>query len=139
MYSNLNLPEKQLYGVMNKENKPKRKTRVPQWFFAVFFKHGVLYSFLLSIVIFAIYMIGSIPDPGFSDWLLFLLLWLLWYSSLLLCVFSIFAMGFRVHRLVYRPSLRNIFGLFIYFIAGLFGAALTILNSFIVAAARGNI
>ena len=126
-------------GSPQKTGKPGRKKRVRRWLFALFFKRGVLYSLILSVVIFVLYIIGSMPDPGISDQLLFLLLRLLWYSSLMLCVFSLFTLGLRVRRLVYRPSLRNALSLFFYFVTGLFGAALVIFNSFIVAASRGNL
>jgi hypothetical protein len=77
------------------------------------------------------------PDPGFSDRLLFLLLWLLRYSALLLCAFSLFALGFSVHRLVHRLSARNILALFFYFATGLLGAGFAMLNSMIIATAGG--
>jgi len=120
-------------------NKSERKNRVRQWIFALFFKHGVLYTLAFSIIVFALYMIGSMSDPVFSDDMLFFLLRLLQYSSLLLCVFSLFSLGAKVRRLVYHPSLRNFVGLFLYFIAGLFGAALAMFNSFIIVASKGNV
>ena len=119
--------------------KNERKNRVRQWVFSFLFKHGVLFSLILSMLIFAVYVIGSIPDPGISDDTLFLLLRLLWYSSLLLFIFSLFAVGIRVRRLVYNPSLRNIVGLFLYFAAALLGAGMAIINSLIVAASVGNV
>jgi hypothetical protein len=99
----------------------------------------VFYSLIATVAIFVLYIIAGIPEPGISDRSLFLLLRLLWYSSILLCVFSLFAMGLKIRRLVFRPSLRNIVGLFLYFLSGLFGAALAIFNSFIIAASSGNL
>jgi hypothetical protein len=98
--------------------------------------HGTL---ALSLTIFAVYLVGSMPDPGFSDRLLFLLLRLLRYSSLLLCAFSLFALGFSVHRLVHYPKLRNILALVAYFAVGILGATFAMFDSFIVAAAEGNV
>ena len=114
------------------------KSQVRYWIFALLFKRGVLVFLGLTLIIFAIYIIGSIPDPGFSDRALFLLLRFLWYSSLLLCFFSLFSMGYKVRHLVNRPSLRNALEVFLYFIAGVFGAALAIINSFIIVASGGN-
>ena len=108
-----------------------------RWIFSDFARRGLKYTLVLTLVIFAVYLAGSIPDPGFSDRVLFLLLQMLRYSSLLLCAFSLFAMGFSVHRLVYNPSIRNVLKLLVYFITGLFGAGLAMLNSFIIAAAGG--
>ena len=108
-----------------------------QWIFAGYMRIGVRVTLVLSLIIFAIYMIGSMPDPGFSDEFLFMLLQSLRYAALILCVFSLFAMGFGVHRMVYHPGIRNFFGLLFYFSTGVLGAALAMLNSFIVAAAGG--
>ena len=108
-----------------------------RWIFADLVSKGLKYTLVLTLGIFAVYTAGSIPDPGFSDRLLFLLLRLLRYSSLLLCAFSLCALGFSVRRLVYNPSLRNAFGLLVYFLIGLLGAGLAMLNSFIIAAAGG--
>jgi hypothetical protein len=109
-----------------------------QWFFASFARKGVRAALIISCIIFAVYLGGSTPDPGFSDRLLFLLLWLLRYSTLLLCAFSLFALGFSVHRLVNHFCLRNILGLFFYFTTATLGAGFTMLNSIIIAAAGGN-
>jgi len=129
---------------INIDNEPEpeiqeRKERVRKWIFALLFKHGVMYTLAVSIVLFIIYMIGSIPDLGVYDRYIFLLLRLLWYSSLLLCFFSLFAMGAKVRRLVHNPSFRNVLGLFFYFFTGLLGAGLAIINSLIIAASAGNL
>jgi hypothetical protein len=87
------------------------------------------------LAIFALYTGGSVPDPGFSDRLLFLLLRLLQISSLLLCAFSLFFLAFSVRRLVYHPNLRNTLWLIAYFFTGILGAGLAMLNSLIFAAA----
>ena len=119
--------------------KTGHRERVRRWIFALLFKHGVLYSLALSVIIFTAYMIGSMPDPGISDRILFILLRLLWYSSLLLCFFSLFAMGAKVRHLVYYPSFRSAVSLFLYFAAAILGAALAIINSFIIATTGGNV
>ena len=120
-------------------NRPRLRKIIRHWIYSVLFRKGVFYSLIITLAIFALYIIGSLPDPGIPDHLLFLLLRLLWFSSLLLCIFSLFAMGHRVRRLVYHPSLRNILGLFRYFLSGLLGAGLVMFNSFIIAASSGNV
>ena len=112
---------------------------VRRWIFPGFARRGVRYSFALSLFIFAVYMAGSMPDPGFSDHVLFFLLRMLRYSSLLSCAFSLFAMGFSVRRIVHRPNLRRILGLLLYFTTAIISANLVIFSSLIVAASEGNI
>jgi len=110
-----------------------------RWIISGFVRNGVLFAFILSIAIFVIYMAGSMPNVGFSDNVLFLLLRLLRYSSLLLCAFSLFAMGYSVQRMVNKPGVKNALNLFLYFLAGLLGAGLAMLYSFIAAASEGNV
>jgi len=110
-----------------------------RWIFAGYARKGVRISLALSFAIFAVYLFGSVPDPGFSDRLLFFLLRLLRYTSLMLCAFSFFSLGFSVHRLVHFPGLRNTLILFFYFVVGILGAFLSMLNSFIVVATGGNV
>ncbi|MDR0495956.1 MAG: hypothetical protein LBG95_10080 [Treponema sp.] len=109
-----------------------------RWIFAGFARKGVRAALALSCIIFAVYLGCSMRDPGFSDRLLFLLLLMLRYSALLLCAFSLFALGFSVHRLVHHVSARNILGLFFYFAAATLGAGFAMLNSMIIAASGGN-
>ena len=125
-------------GNLGKAVRREPKKIVRYWIFSLLFHRGVLFSLALTIILFAIYLFGSVPDPGFSDSILFLLLRLLWYSSLLLCFFSLFSMGNKVRRLVNRPALRHVIGVLLYFAAGIFGAGLAIINSFIIAATGGN-
>ena len=115
------------------------RKRGRRWIFAGYARKGVHVSLALSLAVFAVYLFGSIPDPGFSDRLLFFLLRLLRYTSLMLCAFSLFAMGFSVHRLVHFPGLRSALNLFFYFVVGLLGAVLSMLDSFIVVATGGNV
>ena len=84
-------------------------------------------------------MAGSIPDPGFPDRVLFFLLGVLRYSSLLNCAFSLFAMGVSVRRLVYQPSFRNVVGLLLYFGTAILGANLALFGSLVVAVTEGNV
>jgi hypothetical protein len=109
-----------------------------RWIFASFARKGVKAALALSCTVFAVYLGGSMPDPGFSDRLLFLLLWLLRYSALFLSALSLLAMGFSVHRLVHHVCVRNILGLCLYFAAAILGAGFAIFNSMIIAAAGGN-
>jgi len=110
-----------------------------RWIISGFVKNGVLVTFGLSIVILVIYMAGSMPDTGFSDNALFMLLRLLRYSSLLLCAFSLLAMAYSVQRMVNNPGIRNALRMLFYFIIGILGAGLAMLYSFIVAASEGNV
>jgi len=110
-----------------------------RWIISGFVRNGVIAASGLSLVILALYMGGSMPDTGFSDNTLFLLLRLLRYSSLLLCAFSLFAMAYSVQRMVNQPGIKNALRLFIYFIIGLLGAGFAMLYSFIVAASEGNV
>ena len=126
-------------GNRQKKNKPHFRKIIRHWIYSVLFRKGVFYSLIITLVIFTLYFIGGLLDPGIPDRLLFLLLRLLWFSSLLLCIFSLFAMGHRIRRLVYHPNLRNTLGLFRYFLSGLLGAGLVIFNSFIIAASSGNV
>jgi len=110
-----------------------------RWIISGFVRNGVLFALLLSIAIFILYMVGSLPDMGFSDNTLFLLLRLLRYSSLLLCAFSLLSMSYSVQRIVNNPGLKNALILFSYFIIGLLGAGFAMLYSFIAAASEGNV
>jgi len=110
-----------------------------RWIISGFVRNGVIVIFGLSLAILALYMAGSMPDTGFSDNTLFLLLWLLRYSSLLLCAFSLLAMGYSVQRMVNKPGIKNALRIFVFFIIGLLGAGLAMFYSFIVAASEGNV
>jgi hypothetical protein len=107
--------------------------------FSEFVMYGVRYAFAFSIVIFVLYTAGSMPDPGFSDRLLFFLLRVLRYSSVISCAFSLFAMGFSVHRMVYKPSLRSLLKILVYFLTGIISAGFSMLDTLIIAASEGNV
>ncbi|MCL2763037.1 MAG: hypothetical protein FWD36_07535 [Treponema sp.] len=117
--------------------KLRQKRPFRRWIFSKYARRGSYVALALSLIIFTIYLIGSITDPGFSDNTLFILLHMLRYASLLLCAFSLFAMGFTVLRLVNRPCARYILALCFFFAAGVFGAGLAILNSLIIATVGG--
>jgi len=117
----------------------EKKLSLLRWVFADYAKKGVQVNLILSLIIFAMYLVGSLPDPGFSDYLLFVILRALRYASLLLLAFALFSLGFSVHRLVHFPRLRNALGLLFYFSVGMLGAILAMLDSFMVAAAGGNV
>ncbi|MCL2139974.1 MAG: hypothetical protein FWH41_10660 [Treponema sp.] len=123
----------------NRRKKAETEETAPRWFLVGFIKKSVISAFILSMVIFIIYLYGSIIEPGFSDETIFLLLRLLQYSSILLCAFSLYALGFRVHLLVNHPSRRAVFGLVIYFFTGLLGAFFAVLNTLIFAVTAGNV
>jgi len=110
-----------------------------RWIFAGYAKKGVRISLALSLALFAVYLLGSASASGFSDRLLFLLLRILRYTSLLLCAFSVFSMGFSVHRLVHFPGIRGVLSLFFYFFVGLLGAIFSMFDSLIVVATGGNV
>jgi hypothetical protein len=122
------------------ERKEKWKDVIQRrWIVSGFVRNGVLATLGLSLAIFALYLIGSIPDTGFSDNALFLLLRLLRYSSMLLSAFSLFAVGYSVQRMVNHPGIKNALRLLIYYIIGLLGAGLAMLYSFIAAVSEGNV
>jgi hypothetical protein len=108
-----------------------------RWIFSEFIRRGAYTALALSLGIFISYFIGSILDPGFSDNALFALLHIMRYTSLLLCAFSLFALGFSVYRLVNRPCVRYVLALCFFFATATFGAGLAILNSLIIATAGG--
>ena len=110
-----------------------------RWIFGGYARMGVRVCLPASLAVFAAYVIGSLPDPGLSDDALFFLLRILRYMSLLLCAFSLFAMGFGVRRLVHDPGARSVLNLLFYFFAVIISALLSMLDSFIVIATRGNI
>jgi len=110
-----------------------------RWIFAGYTRKGVRVSLAVSLAVFGVYLIGSIPDPGFSDSLLFFLLRLLRYTSLMLSAFAFFSLGFSVHRLVHLPCLRSVLSLIFYFAVGILGAFFSMLDSFIVVATGGNV
>jgi hypothetical protein len=99
---------------------------------------GTLASLVFCGFMLLLYTAASLPDPGFSDGVVFMLLRLLHYASLLLCLFSLGALALAVHRLVLGPSLGHVLRVCGYFISALAGAGLSMLNSFIVAATGGN-
>ena len=120
----------------NMDNSVKQGRR---WIFASYARKGVYLFLVLSLAVFAVYLFGSVPDSGFSDRMLFFLLRLLRYTSLLLCAFAFFSLGFSVHHLVHFPGLRNVLVLFFYFTIGIAGAILSMLDSIIVVATGGNV
>jgi len=122
------------------DTKEKWKDAIERrWIVSGFVRNGIIASLCLSIALLVVYMAGSVPDTGFSDNALFLLLRLLRYSSLILCAFSLFAMGYSIQRMVNHPGIKNLLRIFLYFLVGLFGAMLAMLYSFIVAASGGNV
>ncbi|MCL2042925.1 MAG: hypothetical protein FWG89_02165 [Treponema sp.] len=121
------------------QNIPQKNEKVRRWIFSDIARVGVRYVLIFSIIIFTVYTAGSMPDPGFSDRLLFILLRILRYSSLTSCAFSLFALGFSVQHLVNNPSLSNFFRIFIYFFTGILSAVLAMLDSFIIVATEGNL
>ena len=108
-----------------------------RWIFAALVKRGVLSSLTLSLAIFAVYLAGSIPDPGFPDHTLFLLMHILTYTSLLLCASSLLALSFSVYHLVYFPSVHSVLWLCFYFFTGILGAGLAMFNALIFATTGG--
>ena len=124
---------------MEDTNNGGEKGKARRWIFSDFIRKGVHYALILSLGIFTVYTVGSIPDPGLSDRILFFLLKVLRYTSLINCAFSLFALGFSVHKLVYYPHPRHILSLCFYFITALVGAILSMLDSLMLAASEGNI
>jgi hypothetical protein len=117
----------------------KKKPWNRRWIFSDLVTKGVRAALVLSLTIFAVYLTGSIPDPGLSDFMLFLFLRLLRYTALVLCALSLFALGYSVRRMVLSPSWRNSLSLLFYFSTGLFGAILAMLDTLIIVATVGNV
>jgi len=101
-------------------------------------KTGVRYALILSMIFFVLFMASSMYPPGVPDAFLFALLRLLRYSAVLLCVFSLVALGFGVHRSVHAPGVRNVLGILRYFFFTLLGAILVMFSLLIVAMVGGN-
>ena len=120
-------------------SKPEKGEKVRRWIFSDFFRKGLRYTLALSLFIFVLYTAGSMPDPGLPDRILFFLLKMLRYSSLISCAFSLFVLGASVRRLVYHPSLRSALGLLLCFVISILSASLAMLDSVIVAATGGNV
>jgi len=126
----------------NQEKGRNKKFKLPnkhfyKWFIPNFVKKGVVTTLIASLMIFGIYLFGSMLNPGFTDGALFFLLDLLYYTSLILLVLSLFALGLRIHLLVYNPGARAVLGLFTYFFSGVLGAFLAMLSSLIEAISSG--
>jgi hypothetical protein len=99
---------------------------------------GLIASLALSAAALALYALGSMPEPGFSDRTLFTLLRVLRYVALFVIVFSLCALVFGVRLMVRRPRIRYALCIGLYALCGIFGLALVILTAFIVVAAGGN-
>ena len=99
---------------------------------------GVRYSLALTGFFLILFMAGSMYPPGVPDALLFGLLRLLRYSAAALCVLSLVALGFGVHRSVYAPGVRNALAVLRYFFFALLGAVLLMFSLLIVAMVGGN-
>ena len=121
------------------ENKSEITFLGRRWIFSEFIRQGVRYALIFSLGIFALYTGGSLPDPGFPDRVLFLLLRVLRYSSLVSCAFSLFALGYSVRRMVNNPNMRNLLALGLSFFSAILGAGLAMFNSLVIAATEGNI
>ena len=122
---------------MSDEYSTQSKRRKRRHWVYHFIRNGFLSTLAVSVIVFVTYLTGSTLDRGFSDNMLFLLLRLLRYSSLLLSAFSVIAMGFSVVRLVYRPRVGITLLLIFCFITGILGAGLAILSSLIIATTGG--
>ena len=95
-------------------------------------------SLALSAAVLALYVLGSMPEQGFSDQALFALLRILRYLSLVVIVCSLCALVFTVRLMLRRPRIRCALRIGLYALCGIFGLALVILTAFILVAAGGN-
>jgi len=105
--------------------------------FPLLVKTAVRYALSLSILFFVLYMAGSMYVPGVPDPLLFALLRLMRYSAFLLVVTSLIALGFGVHRLVYKPCPRTCLSTLLYFFLTLLGAVFVMFSQLIVEMVAG--
>ncbi|MCL2193596.1 MAG: hypothetical protein FWB78_09405 [Treponema sp.] len=122
-------------GPVEPEPEPKRPFQLRN--FPLIVKTAVRYAVSFSVIFFVLYMAGSMYVPGVPDTLLFMLLRLLRYSGFLLIVFSFIALGFGVHRLVYRPCARTVLSTLLYFFLILLGAVFIMFSLLIVEMSAG--
>ena len=104
-----------------------------------FVNKALVFSLVLSAFILAFYILsGVLPETGFTDQSLFVLLGILRYLSFLICVLSLCALGFSIRLIIRRPALKPALKIALYILAGIAGAGVAVLNMFIVAASGGN-
>ena len=118
------------------EAEPQERNHVRN--FPLIVKTAVRYALSSSILFFVLYMAGSMYIPGVPDTLLFWLLRLMRYSGFLLSVFSLVALGFGVHRLVYKPCPRTALSSLLYFFLILLGAVFIMFSLLIVEISAGH-
>ena len=95
---------------------------------------GLIYGFNLSLITLIIY----IADLDLPDNILFLLLAILRYSSVLVCVFSIYLIITNIIRLIRRPNTASALKIVLFFLSLLYGAGIIVFNAFIAAIAGGK-
>lgn len=98
----------------------------------------VVYALTLSVALFAIFIAGSMHDPGVSDSVLFLLLRLVRYSSIVLCALAVVAVWFGVRNIVSHPCVQNAIAIATNFFLILFGAGMAMVSHLIVEVVKGQ-
>ena len=95
---------------------------------------GLIYSLNLSIITLIVY----IADLDLPDKALFLLLAILRYSSIFVCVCSLYLLiaGFR--RMIQRPGVVSALKIVLFLCSMLFGSGIIVFSVFIVTFAGGN-
>ena len=95
---------------------------------------GLIYGFNLSLITLIIY----IADLDLPDNILFLFLTILRYSSIFVCVFSIYLIITNIVRLIRRPNAASALKIALFLLSLAYGAGIIVFNAFIVAIAGGN-
>ena len=91
-------------------------------------------SFAVSVIALIVYLI----EKDYSDETLYLLLTVLRYSSLLVCICSIFLLAAGIAGLIRKPSVLSFTGVILSVFFTLYGAGIMIIDAFIVSFTGGN-
>jgi hypothetical protein len=105
--------------------------------FFTFFK-GITFFFLFF-CFFSLFLYAAGTRQGFTDKTQIFLLRLSLYLGLVLSALSICGMGFCIFRIFRGPRLRHVLVTGAYLGLGIFGGAVSLLASFIIAATGGNL
>ena len=95
---------------------------------------GLIFSFNLSLITLIFYIVDlDLPDEA-----LFLLLSILRYSSIFVCICSVYLLIAGIRRLIRQPNAAAFLNITLFLCAALYGSGVIIFNAFIVTIARGN-
>jgi hypothetical protein len=97
---------------------------------------ALFFSLALTVGTFALYLAGTVSEPGFTDRTLLALLGVLRILGFFLCALSLSALICGVWRGSSRRG--RVLNLALYVITGIMGTALMIMNAFFAAITGGN-